>query len=102
MQEFNVIQEDILNKKVWRKPTKNKKGFTEIPLEKLTPKQMQEAYDTSCAKQLLYHNKTMIFDKLVEDIEEIAEKKGIVLKTYDTNFHKQRAAFKKRQNVLVK
>jgi hypothetical protein len=99
LESFPIVQEDILNRNVWRKKAKNKKGYVEVEISEMTEKSLQSAYKTANAKLLFYHNKTMIFDKLVCSIEEEAEAKGINLEPYDSNFHKNRAIFKKRINV---
>lgn len=98
---FLVVQEDIQERKskVWRKPAKNAKGFIEIEIPKLSERQLEVAYKTACGKELHYHNRTMIFSQLIDELESEAESRGITLEVYDSNFHRNKVKLRKRQNV---
>lgn len=99
---FLVVQEDIIENKThtWRKKSNNKKGFTEVPISSLSDKHLQNAYNTACAKELYYHNKTMVFSQLTEVIQEEAERRQVILQEYDTEFHKNKNKILKRENVI--
>lgn len=102
-ESFLVVQEDVIEnkEKVWRKKSNGPKGYVEIPLPDLSESALQKAYNTACSKELYYHNRTMVFDKLVESIEDEAKKRGLKLEDYNTNFHKNRSILKKsRENVI--
>lgn len=100
-ENFLVVQEDIIENKryTWRKKSNNKKGYVEVPVDQLSEKHLQNAYNTACAKELYYHNKTMIFSNLVEVLEEEAQRRGVTLQEYNTEFHKKKNIVK-RQNVV--
>lgn len=99
-EKFLIVQEDILNKKTW-KEYKNKKLVRETPIQELSDEKLQEAYLQSCGSQLHYHNKYMIFDILVEDFENEAERRGVTLVAFNSQFHRNRLKFKKRENVII-
>ena len=75
-------------------------GKTLIPFDKLSDKRLQNVLIHAQRKQVTYHNKYCIFSELIERIEDEAEKRGLTLRDYDSEFHKnERMLREKIKNV---
>jgi hypothetical protein len=56
---------------------------------------------TRCLKKILfYHNRSAIFEEFSEQIEVEAEKRGLVLKDPDTEFHKRDRSIKNKIKAI--
>lgn len=63
-------------------------GKDYIPFDKMDDEYLQNVFTRCLKKILFYHNRSAIFEKISEQIEIEAEKRGITLKDPDTEFHK--------------
>ena len=63
-------------------------GKDYIPFEKMDDSYLQNVFTRCLKKVLFYHNRSAVFEKFAEQIEVIADARGLVLKDPDTEFHK--------------
>lgn len=71
-------------------------GKTYIPFEKMTPKRLQNAKIHAQRKELLHHNKCGVFAQLVDNLDAEAERRGIQLKDYDSEYHENTRKYKNK------
>ena len=64
-------------------------GKDYIPFNKMDDSYLQNVFTRCLKKILFYHNRSAIFEKISEQIEVEAERRGIILKDPDTEFHKK-------------
>jgi hypothetical protein len=69
-------------------------GQRYIPFRELPNTRLQTAKLYAQRKQLHYFNKAAYFSELVEKLENEAEKRGIELRDFNTEFHKNERHFK--------
>jgi hypothetical protein len=58
-----------------------------IPFNELTDAQLNKYFKLSQHKEMVYANKSYVFADKASEIEEEAEKRGIKLKSLDTEYH---------------
>jgi len=61
---------------------------------------LQNVFTRCLKKVLFYHNRSAVFEKFAEKIEDVAEKRGLKLKDPDTAFHKADRAVKDKIKVI--
>jgi hypothetical protein len=74
-------------------------GKQKIPFDKMSPRQLQKAKLSVQKTQLRYHHSMNILSILVEKLDEEAEKRGLTLKEFESDYHKKRAEYKSREKA---
>lgn len=69
-------------------------GQRYIPWNKLSNRRLQTAKLHAQRKELEYLNIALFFDSLVEKADKEAERRGLTLRDYNTDFHRNQRYFK--------
>ena len=81
----------------WAEPAKGWKGKNGkiIPFEEMTDAQLNKFYRLSQHKELVYANKSYVFADKAKEIEAIAKKREVDLKSLDTEYHSNKVLLRK-------
>ena len=69
-----------------------------IPFEKMSISHMKKAHYYAQRKELEYHNKSIFFSMLVDDLEAEAERRGITLPDMKCEYHKNNRKMKETKS----
>ncbi len=67
-----------------------------IPFTEMTEAQLNKFHKLAQHKELMYLNKSYVFTDKCNEIEAEADKRGLSLKSLDTDYHKKREVFKSK------
>ena len=70
-----------------------------ILISNLPDDHLQKAFCYAQTRELLYHNKYLIFNELTEQLEEEADGRGLSLSDLDTEYHKKARKYKSKVSV---
>lgn len=76
-------------------------GKQKIAFNKMSPRQLQKAKLSVQKSQLRYHKCMNTLSILVEKLDDEAERRGLTLNEFDSEFHKKQAEYKNRQKAEI-